>query len=199
MTHALFHCELVSLHVYLLWSSVINNYETVSAFARSQIISYWLLCIFLHFKEYISLWYRSITSLFTAVSFSPWKSVVTFRTMDNWCYHCDHYVNVCKKKNNIKNSSRQQTRFPANVSKLQRLWSTETPNLNSIHISFLHFSILKKKTNVHSHPMLEKQRQQEPGSNWQWEIHSETGRNWSVWTLLLQAPLDVSSRKKWKE
>ena len=67
--------------------------------------------------------------------------------------------------------------FP-NISKLQRPWSTETPNLNSIHIALY---ILKYwKTNLQSHPMLEKQRQQDPAI--QWEIHGETERNWSVWT-----------------
>ena len=95
----------------------------------------------------------------------------TLRALSNWLGPFDTpcYVNQVRKKS---------PRGDKHVSKLQRPWSTETPNLNSIRIALY---ILKYwKTNLQSHPRLDKQRQQDPAM--QWDINSETERNWSVWT-----------------
>ena len=73
-----------------------------------------------------------------------------------------------------KKSSWWQTRFQTATALKHR----KSPNLNSIRIALY---ILKYwKTNLQSHPMLDKQRQQDPAM--QWDIHSETERSWSVWT-----------------
>ena len=170
----LFQCELVCVHVHLL-----QSWSTTIKVPRIQVKSYRLLFIFLHSKEYISLrtdrtvWNSaqklSITGLIAAISFSPWKGYVTFRAINNWCCHYDHYVNVCQKNTPHRGNSHVSKYF-----QLQRLWSTEKLNLNPIRISTLHFKILRK-TNLYSHPMLEKQRQQDPSSNtvrssqWDWE------------------------------
>ena len=141
--------EPVCLHIHVLgyWSTTIEA-------VRIQIKIYRLLFIFLHFRESVSLrtdravWNStqkwSITGFISAISFSPSKSFVTFRAMDNWCCHYGHYVNVCSK----------DTRGNEHVSRyfqLQRLWSTKTPNfkLYLIRISTWHFKILKKQTCNH--------------------------------------------------
>ena len=59
-----------------------------------------------------------------------------------------------KKKKKQQQQQKQIVLNPTNtftnISKRQRLWSTETPNLNSILISILHFKIPQKTKLYHA-------------------------------------------------
>ena len=113
-----------------------------------------------------------MTGLIAAISFSPWKSfTVTFRAMGNRSVAIMIIMSLLSLQK--KPSSRQQISFQIFPTACKGF---EAQRRQTLTLSSLALNILKCwKTNLHSHPMLEKPRQQDPSSNtvrcslWDWE------------------------------
>ena len=110
----------------------------------------------------------------------------------NWSCHYDYYVDACKNQ-----SSTQQTLFKYFQTSTALKHRNAKLKRNSIRMSNLHVKKLGKNKPVFTPSV--RGRQQNSSSNTLWEIYSETERNWSVWRLNMQAPLDGRSWLRYRK